>query len=97
MMQSMSVRPEQVTALAGQIRGGSQGIRAELDRLESEIGKLRSAWGGEAQQSYDQAQVKWNKSLAELQQLLQQIAGKTEEMASQYVQKDKSSAGRFTL
>ena len=35
-MQSMSVRPEQVNALAAQIRSGSQGIRSELDRLESE-------------------------------------------------------------
>lgn len=96
-MQSMSVRPEQVQALAGQIRGGAQGIRAELDRLESEVGKLRSAWGGDAQQSYDVAQAQWNKSLAELQQLLQQISGKTEEIASQYVQSDKSSAGRFAL
>lgn len=96
-MQSMSVRPEQVTALAGQIRGGAQGIRAELDRLEAEVGKLRSAWGGDAQQSYDQAQAKWNASLTELQQLLQQISGKTEEIAAQYLQSDKSSAGRFSL
>ena len=41
------------------------------------------------------AQAKWNRSLAELQQLLQQIGGKTEEIANQYVQSDKASAGRF--
>ena len=50
-MQSMSVRPEQVNALAAQIRSGSQGIRSELDRLESEVGKLRAAWDGSAQQA----------------------------------------------
>ncbi|OAN43220.1 WXG100 family type VII secretion target [Microbacterium sp. H83] len=94
-MQSMSVRPEQVNALAAQIRSGSQGIRSELDRLESEVAKLRAAWDGSAQQAYDQAQAKWNRSLSEMQQLLTQIAGKTEEISGQYVQTDKSAAGRF--
>ena len=93
-MQSMSVRPEQVNALAAQIRSGSQGIRSELDRLESEVGKLRAAWDGAAQQAYDQAQAKWNRSLSEMQQLLTQIAGKTEEISGQYVLPDTSAGGR---
>lgn len=96
-MQSMSVNPAQVTALAGQIRSGSQGIRAELDTLESEIGKLRSQWGGEAQASYDAAQRKWNQSVTEMQQLLAQIASKTEEISQQYTHSDNSSAGRFAI
>lgn len=96
-MESMRVRPEQVTMLAGQIRGGSQGIRGELDRLESEVGKLRSAWGGEAQLAYDQAQQRWTRSLAEMQQLLSLIANKTEEISGTYVQRDQSSAQRFSL
>jgi 6 kDa early secretory antigenic target len=96
-MQSMSVNPAQVSALAGQIRNGSSGIRSQLDNLESEVGKLRSAWGGEAQQSYDAAQLKWNKSLSEMQTLLTQIASKTEEISQQYVQSDNSSAGRFSI
>ena len=45
-MQSMSVNPAQVTALAGQIRTGANGIKAELDTLESEVGKLRASWDG---------------------------------------------------
>ncbi len=96
-MQSMSVTPGQVAALSKQIAQGAQGIRSELDRLESEVGKLRSSWSGEAQQQYDEAQRRWNKSVAELQQLLQQISAKTDEMSQQYVSRDKSSAGRFAL
>ena len=95
MMQSMSVRPEQVTALSNEIRTGANGIRSELDRLESEVGRLRAAWNGEAQSAYDQAQAKWNKSVTELQQLLEQIASKTDQMSQEYVSRDKSSAGRF--
>ncbi|MFG6402276.1 MULTISPECIES: WXG100 family type VII secretion target [unclassified Microbacterium] len=94
-MQSMSVRPEQVIALAGQIRTGSAGIRTRLEELESQVGKLRASWDGEAQTAYDQAQAQWTQSLGRLNELLQQIAGKTEEIAQGYVSTDKSAAGRF--
>lgn len=96
-MQSMSVRPEQVTALAGQIRTGSNAIRAELDQLEQKIGKLRASWSGESQASYDEAQRRWNQSLAELQQLLTQIAAKTDEISQGYVNTDAQSAKRFSI
>lgn len=94
-MQSMSVRPEQVTALANQIRSGANGIRSQLDTLESEVGKLRAAWNGEAQTAYDRAQREWSAKLTELQQLLEQIATKTQGMSEEYVSRDRSSAGRF--
>jgi early secretory antigenic target protein ESAT-6 len=96
-MQSMSVSPAQVSSLAGQIRNGSQGIRTQLSSLESEVSKLRSSWGGDAQQSYDAAQKSWSQSVTQMQELLSQIASKTESMSQQYVQSDKSSAGRFVL
>ena len=94
-MGSISVRPEQVIALAGQIRNGSSGIRTRLDELESKVGALRASWDGEAQVAYDQAQAQWNQSINRLNELLQQIAGKTEEIAQGYVSTDKSAAGRF--
>jgi|EndMetStandDraft_3_1072993.scaffolds.fasta_scaffold25053_3 WXG100 family type VII secretion target len=96
-MQSMSVRPEQVIALAQQIRGGANGIKSQLEQLESEVGKLRSSWNGEAQNAYDDAQRKWNQSLVALNTLLEQISSKTEEISQGYVSTDKSAAGRFAL
>jgi len=94
-MQSMSVRPEQVIVLAGQIRQGAAGIRSRLDELESQVGALRASWDGDAQVAYDQAQAQWTQSLTRLNELLQQISGKTEEIAQGYVSTDKSAAGRF--
>lgn len=94
-MQSMSVRPEQVIALSAQIRSGANGIKSQLEQLESEVGKLRASWNGEAQTAYDEAQRKWNQSLVALNTLLEQISSKTEEMAQGYVSTDKSAAGRF--
>lgn len=96
-MESMSVRPEQVSALAGQIRNGANGIRSELDQLEQKMGQLRSQWGGEAQAAYDDAHRRWNSQIAELEQLLQQIANKTEEISSGYVNTDKQAAKRFSI
>ncbi len=96
-MQSMSVNPAQVSALAGQIRTGSQNIRSTLDTLESEVNKLKGAWSGEALESYNQAQRKWTTSVAEMQQLLTAIADKTEQISQQYTQTDSSAAGRFAI
>jgi 6 kDa early secretory antigenic target len=96
-MQSMSVNPAQVSALAGQIRTGSQNIKSTLEHLESEVNKLKGAWSGEALEAYNQAQQKWTASVTEMQQLLTQIAGKTEEISQQYTQTDNSAAGRFAL
>ncbi|MFE1646755.1 WXG100 family type VII secretion target [Microbacterium sp. P01] len=94
-MQSMSVRPEQVIALAGQIKTGASGIKSQLDTLESEVGKLRASWDGSAQAAYDEAQRKWTQSLNALNALLEQISTKTQDMSQGYVSQDKSSAGRF--
>jgi early secretory antigenic target protein ESAT-6 len=96
-MQSMSVRPEQVIALAGQIKTGANGIKSQLEQLENEVGKLRASWDGSAQLAYDDAQRKWNQSLVALNTLLEQISSKTMEMSQGYTSQDKSSAGRFSL
>jgi len=96
-MQSMSVNPGQVAALASQIRTGSTGIKTELDTLESEVGKLRASWDGEAQVAYDTAQREWSKSLTALQDLLTQIAGKTDEISQQYTKSDQTSSQRFAV
>lgn len=95
MMESMSVRPLLVSALAQQIRTGAGGIRTQLETLDTAVGKLRASWTGEAQTAYDQAQREWTAKLTELQQLLEQIATKTETMSQEYSAGDKKSAGRF--
>lgn len=96
-MQSMSVQPQQVIALSNQIRVGANGIKSQLDDLDSAVSKLRAAWDGQAQVAYDDAQRKWTQSITELNTLLGQIASKTEEISHGYVSGDKSSAGRFAV
>lgn len=92
----MSVKPEQVIALSGQIRSGAQGIRATMDDLEQKVNTLRGNWSGEALQSYDQAQRQWDQAISAMQQLLEKIASSTEQMAQGYTSSDQSSARRFS-
>ncbi|WP_430868291.1 WXG100 family type VII secretion target [Demequina aurantiaca] len=96
-MESMSVRPEQVTALSENIRTGATSIRSELEQLDQKVATLRGQWGGEAQVSYDQAQRKWNASLGELQQLLEKIARSTQEISNGYTSTDNKASQRFSI
>lgn len=96
-MESMSVKPAMVVELSGQIRTGANGIRSELEQLDAAVSKLRGSWSGQAQEAYDTAQRQWTQSLTELNLLLEQIAGKTDEMAQLYTQSDNQSATRFSI
>ncbi|MFT8636939.1 MAG: WXG100 family type VII secretion target [Pseudoclavibacter sp.] len=96
-MESFAVTPEQVNSLSAEIARGADGIRNELETLDSQVKQLIGSWDGAAQQSYHVAQVEWNKSLSEIQQLLQTISQKTAEISSTYVSSDNSSAKRFSF
>lgn len=96
-MQSFGVNTAQVSMLSGEIRKGANDIRSDLDNLDQKIGVLRSRWGGEAQASYDEAQRRWNQSLAEMQSVLEQIASKTQEISEGYTATDTNAAKRFSI
>lgn len=95
-MSAMSVSPAEVNRLAGDLRKNANAIRDHLDTLEGKIAKVRASWSGQAQASYDDAQRKWNKELAEMQQLLETIASKTEQISSGYTDTDSQAAKRFS-
>jgi 6 kDa early secretory antigenic target len=94
-MGSMSVDPARVISLSEQIRGGATGIKSKLDELDGEVSKLRGSWSGSAQQAYDEAQRKWNQSIADLTQLLGNIATQTENISHGYTKTDTTAAGYF--
>lgn len=96
-MSSTSITPAQVVLLAEQISNGSKGIQQKLEELDAKVGVLRQSWDGAAQESYDQAQAKWTKQLVELNELLARIATTTVQLSNDYVDRDKSSAGRFAV
>lgn len=94
-MQSMSVKPAQLSGLASSLLSNSRGIGGALDHLDKEVGTLRAAWDGDAQRAYDIAQAKWTVSLNEMNTLLARVANSADQMAAQYAAQDRRSAGRF--
>lgn len=97
MTASSMVRPEQVQHLSESVKAASNGIKQELDTLDSAVSKLRNRWSGEAQEAYDTAHRNWNQKLDEINALLARIGTATSSIGHGYVTGDKQSAGRFTV
>ena len=95
MVDSYSVKTAEVQRLSGDMITHSNKINNALDGLEAKVSTLLSQWSGEAQSNYHEAQKKWDKAAAEMQQILTTIGQKTSEIANTYDAGDKRSAGRF--
>lgn len=92
---SFSVNPAQVQMLAESIRHGADGIRQQLEDLDNKVSHLKQQWDGSAQQAYAQAQQNWNRNLAEVKQILGNIATATSEISNGYSTSDQRAAGFF--
>lgn len=92
---SFSVNPAQVQTLAESIRHGADGIQQQLNELDSKVNRLKQQWDGSAQQAYAQAQQNWNRNLAEVKQILNNIATATSEISNGYTASDHRAAGFF--
>ncbi|MBU1588496.1 MAG: WXG100 family type VII secretion target [Actinobacteria bacterium] len=95
MVDSYSVKTAEVQRLSADMSGHAKNIQSALTDLESKVGALLGSWSGEAQSNYHDAQRKWAKAAAEMQQILTTIGQKTSEMANTYDSGDKRSAARF--
>lgn len=95
MVDSYSVKTAEVQRLSGDMITHANKISNALDGLESKVSQLLGQWSGEAQANYHDAQKKWDKAAAEMQQILTTIGTKTAEIANTYDAGDKRSAGRF--
>ena len=95
MVDSYSVKTAEVQRLSGDMISHSNKISSALDGLEAKVSTLLGQWSGEAQSTYHEAQRKWDKAAAEMQQILTTIGQKTSEIANTYDASDKRAAGRF--
>jgi 6 kDa early secretory antigenic target len=95
MVDSYSVKTAEVQRLSGDMISHANKISNALDGLESKVATLLGQWNGEAQANYHDAQKKWDKAAAEMQQILTTIGQKTSEIANTYDAGDKRSAARF--
>ena len=95
MVDSYSVKTAEVQRLSADMISHANKISNALDGLEAKVSTLLGQWSGEAQANYHDAQKKWDKAAAEMQQILTTIGQKTSEIANTYDAGDKRSAARF--
>ncbi|MPZ65188.1 MAG: WXG100 family type VII secretion target [Pseudonocardiaceae bacterium] len=58
----------------GSIASTSKLVQTKLDDLKSTVQRLASGWQGAASESYQVKQAQWDKSAADLNQVLHQIS-----------------------
>ncbi len=70
-------------------------IGARLDRLDQELGPLRSSWIGEAQQAYVVAKARWDGAITEMRELLRDTARQVTRSNAEYRAADGRGARSF--
>jgi 6 kDa early secretory antigenic target len=76
-------------AYAGKIDG-------RLNDLEGQLKPLQSDWTGAAKESYHVAKGQWDKAIAEMIQLLNDVSIAVGESNTEYKSADARGAGRFS-
>jgi len=66
-----------------------------FDNLVQQMQPLTESWSGEAREMWDQAQRKWDQSLADLNSFLNRVATALPQIADGYQQTDKKIGGFF--
>ncbi len=66
----VSVRHDAVAETVAQLALAVKAFERELDALDSEIVRLRSAWNGEAQRAYDRAHQEWSAAITRMRSAL---------------------------
>jgi early secretory antigenic target protein ESAT-6 len=72
-------------------------IDDRLNRLESELGPLRSDWTGNAQQAYIVAKTKWDTAMQEMKTLLHDTSTTVHTSNAEYKAADARGAASFDI
>jgi WXG100 family type VII secretion target len=89
------VTPDQLSGVAGRLRGGAAGIEGTLAQLAGDVGPLGADWAGPAQVRFLQLWEQWRTSSRQLQQALADIATLMQGAATDYAANEQAVAARF--
>jgi WXG100 family type VII secretion target len=89
------VTPDQLSGVAGRLRGGSDGIEATLGRLAADVAPLGADWAGVAQARFQQLWQQWQTASRQLQQALSDISLLMQGAAADYAANEQAVAARF--
>ena len=72
-------------------------IDDRLNRVEQELGPLRSDWTGNAQQAYTTAKAKWDWAIKEMRDLLDETSRTVYQSNAEYKAADQRGAASFDI
>lgn len=94
-MPGISVTPEQLQTISGQMTQGASDVDETLGRLKGYVTPLQSDWVGTAQAQFEALWQQWQTGAANVQAALTGIAQLTMNAASSYDQTESSIAQSF--
>lgn len=89
---SIKYSPEQLSALAADLRSDKGKLSETHDELKRYVQGLVATWDGAASAGYAEVQNKWDTANAELVETLETIAGVVEEGGITMAETDRSNA-----
>jgi WXG100 family type VII secretion target len=96
-MALITVTPDQLTTISGQLTSGSQEVETILNSLAQQVSPLHEAWQGQAAAAFEELWTEWQTSATKLQQALTGIASLTGKAGSTYAETESSIAGSFSV
>jgi len=95
-MAGITVTPEMLADISGQLRSGSAQVQDILRQLAGMVSPLQSEWKGNAQAQFEHLWDQWQRDAAGLHEALDGIAQLTSRAAQSYSDTETSIASSFT-
>ena len=96
-MAAISVTPEQLHTIGGQLTSGASEVESILAQLASYVSPLQGDWVGQAQQQFEALWAEWQSSARGLHEALTGIATLTQQAATAYESNEQGIASSFRV
>jgi WXG100 family type VII secretion target len=91
----ITVTPEQLQTISGQLASGESEIESILNTLAGNVAPLHTDWTGTAQAQFEELWTQWQKDAAGLREALEGISRLTAQAATAYAQTESDIARSF--
>jgi WXG100 family type VII secretion target len=94
-MAAISVTPEQLQTISGQLTNGASEVESLLSQLAGYVSPLQGDWIGQAQQQFEGLWTEWQNSANGIHEALTGIAALTAQAAVRYDTNESDIAATF--
>jgi WXG100 family type VII secretion target len=92
---SISVTPEQLQTISGQLTSGASEVESILAQLAGYVSPLQGDWVGQAQAQFESLWIEWQNSARGLHEALTGIAQLTQQAGTAYASNEQNIAATF--